>query len=232
MSNINKPLKKDKIFTIFCLKKKFLFLFLTCLKSFSLNMSSSHQVFEDFQQYDTFDSHNMQANNDLAVSYYAGGSKDFYHVMNTPQQHQQYNPAHQLPLGNLYPVNNLPQNQYLSIHPAVCFYRPPYDFYFYHVKCKEISYSIIKDLLNKVLNNTRHNVQLNENECIFIYQQQYNNRFYEVTSGIVSPSLITNYLNENVHGNIIDQNMEQEKLEFTFQRKENVEFHLTHYLNQ
>jgi hypothetical protein len=202
-------------------------------------MSSTRHYFGGLQQYDTFTSHNIQANNNtLAVSYSAGenSSQGSYHI-NTPQDtvHQQYSPVYQLPLGSLYyPVSNLPQNQcqYRPIHPANFFYRPPNDFYHYHVKCKEISPDTIKDLLNKLLNNGGHNIQLNENEYIFIYQQQYNNQFYEVTSGIVSPYSITNYLNENVHGNIIEQNMEQERLEFNFQKRENFKIHLTQYLSQ
>src|SRR4051812_6298912 len=42
-------------------------------------------------------------------------------------------------------------------HPNVFFFRPPKDFYHYHVICKEISYDEIERLLNKPSFNINEN---------------------------------------------------------------------------
>src|SRR4051794_23949536 len=204
-------------------------------------MNSTLQSSEDVQQYDTFAPapYNQQDNNVFAVSYSGESSNEGpYDVNHAPEisiHQQQYSgPAHQLPLENptvSCSINNLIQNQNKPIHPNFFYYRPPNDFYHYHVKCKETSYSTIKDLLNKLLNNKGHNVQLNENECMFFYQQQYNNIFYEITCEVVLPSSITDHLNKTVHGNSIIQNIEEERLVFTFEQKENIELHLVRYLS-
>ncbi|GBB95643.1 hypothetical protein RclHR1_25860002 [Rhizophagus clarus] len=117
-----------------------------------------------------------------------------------------------------------------SVHPPVFFFRPPNDFYHYHVICKEISNDIVACLLNKSIKEG--NVQSNENEYIFYYQQQYNNRLYQVSCEIVSPLLVNDCLCKNFLGVEFKQNMEQEHLAFTFDQKEYLEFHLKNYLSQ
>ncbi|CAB4379205.1 unnamed protein product [Rhizophagus irregularis] len=92
----------------------------------------------------------------------------------------------------------------ISIHPTTFFFRPPNDFYHYHVICEEIS------------NDT----------------QQYDNRIYQVSCGIVSPLMINNCLSKNFLGIEFQQNMEQEHLVLTFGQKEYLECHLKKYLSQ
>ncbi|CAB4443182.1 unnamed protein product [Rhizophagus irregularis] len=116
------------------------------------------------------------------------------------------------------------------VHPTVFFFRPPNDYYHYHVICKEISNDIIAYLLNKSLKE--RSVQPNENECIFYYQQQCNNRLYQVSCEIVSPLLVNNCLSKNFLGVEFQQNMEQEHIVLTFDQKEYLECHLKKYLSQ
>ncbi|PKB97116.1 hypothetical protein RhiirA5_367545 [Rhizophagus irregularis] len=78
------------------------------------------------------------------------------------------------------------------VHPTDFFFRPPNDYYHYHVVCKEISNDIVAYLLNKSLKE--YNVQFNENEGIFYYQQQYNNRLYQFTFSIVNFYIVNNLL--------------------------------------
>ncbi|GES78461.1 hypothetical protein GLOIN_2v1780507 [Rhizophagus clarus] len=118
----------------------------------------------------------------------------------------------------------------VSTHPTTFFYRPPNDFYHYHVTCKEISNDTVEHLLNKLLKES--NVQSNENKYIFYYRKQYNNRFYQVSCEIVSPLVINNCLSKNFLGIEFQQNMEQENLTLTFDQKEYLEYHLKKYLIQ
>src|SRR5688572_14962269 len=111
------------------------------------------------------------------------------------------------------------------VHPTVFFFRPPNDFYHYHVICKEITYDAIEHLLNKSLNG--NNVSFNENECTFFYQQKFNNRFYQISCEIVSPLLVNDCLSMHFLGfELQHQNMEQESLAFTFYQKAHLEDHL------
>ncbi|CAB4393624.1 unnamed protein product [Rhizophagus irregularis] len=116
------------------------------------------------------------------------------------------------------------------VHPTIFFFRPPNDYYHYHVICKEISNDIVAYLLNKSLKE--RSVQPNENECIFYYQQQCNNRLYQVSCEIVSPLLVNNCLSKNFLGVEFQQNMEQEHIVLTFDQKEYLECHLKKYLSQ
>ncbi|RGB33394.1 hypothetical protein C1646_669376 [Rhizophagus diaphanus] len=116
------------------------------------------------------------------------------------------------------------------VHPTDFFFRPPNDYYHYHVVCKEISNDIVAYLLNKSLKE--HKVQSNENEGIFYYQQQYNNQLYELSYEIVSPLLVNNCLNKNFLGFEFQQNMEQERIVLTFDQREHLECHLKKYLSQ
>jgi hypothetical protein len=129
-------------------------------------------------------------------------------------------------------ISNSDNNQpsLISTHPTTFFYRPPNDYYHYHVICKEIPNDSVEYLLNKLLKES--NVQSNENECIFYYRQQYNNRFYQVSCEIVSPLVINNCLSKNFLGIEFQQNMEQENLMLTFDQKECLEYHLKKYLSQ
>src|SRR5205814_982679 len=151
-------------------------------------------TYENSQQSYTFSS----APNVFANSYSGESSREGPYNMNyVPQTSitQQYDsPALMENQTFSFSTSNLSQNQNQLIHPNVFYYRPPNDFYHYHVRCKELSNNIIKDLLNELFKNEGLNVQLKENEWMFFYQQQYNNRFYEITCEIVSPSSITGYL--------------------------------------
>ncbi|PKC01151.1 hypothetical protein RhiirA5_365170 [Rhizophagus irregularis] len=121
----------------------------------------------------------------------------------------------------------------ISTHPTTFFFRPPNDFYHYHVICEEISNDTVEYLLNKLNKLLKEsNVQSNENECIFYYQQQYDNRIYKVSCGIVSPLVINNCLSKNFLGIEFQQNMEQEHLMLTLGQKEYLERHLKKYLSQ
>ena len=145
---------------------------------------------------------------------------DAYHV--TAAQ------SHVVPFQLLAPVINSPvqtnssTNLQITVHPTVFYFRPPRDFYHYHVNCKEIPYNEIILVLNKSLNCKFH---FNGNENIFFYQQQINNRIYQVSCEIVS-SLT---LNKSIYGIEIEQNFVQH-LAFTSDQKGNLKFHLTQYL--
>ena len=112
-------------------------------------------------------------------------------------------------------------------HPDIFFFRPPNDFYHYHVICKEISYDVIEQLLN----NPSNGFGANENECVFFYQQKCNDRFYQISCEIVSPLLVNNCLCSHFLGFEL-HNMEQEHLAFTFYQKANLENRLKQYLSQ
>ncbi|CAG8603634.1 uncharacterized protein OCT59_000952 [Rhizophagus irregularis] len=114
------------------------------------------------------------------------------------------------------------------VHPTDFFFRPPNDYYHYHVICKEISNDNVAYLLNKSLKE--RNAQ--SNEGIFYYQQQYNNQLYQVSYEIVSPLLVNNCLSKNFLGIEFQQNMEQEHLVLTFDQREYLECHLKKYLSQ
>jgi hypothetical protein len=132
---------------------------------------------------------------------------------------------------NAYVQSNSSSNlQTQPVHPTVFFFRPPNDFYHYHVICKEISNDTVAYLLNKSLKE--RNVQSNENECIFYYQQQSNYRLYQISCEIVSPLLVNNCLSKNFLGVEFQQNLEQERLVLTFDQKEYLECHLKRYLSQ
>jgi hypothetical protein len=127
-------------------------------------------------------------------------------------------------------TNSSANLQIQLIHPTIFFYRPPSDFYHYHIKCDEISNDTVAYLLNKSLKE--RNVRSNENACIFYYHQQYNNRLYQISCEIVSPLVINKCLSNKFLGIELQQNMEQENLALTFDQKEYLECHLRKYLSQ
>src|SRR5436190_9554012 len=112
--------------------------------------------------------------------------------------------------------------QITPLHSTVFFFRPPNDFYHYHVICKEIS-DTIEHLLKKLFDGKENAIQFKEDECIFFYQQKSNNQFYQISCEIVSPLLVNNCLNKNFLGfELQQQNMEEERLAFTIYQKENL----------
>ena len=103
-------------------------------------------------------------------------NEDDHHVTNAAQSQE----AVQTPVIEPAQIN----------HPNIFFFRPPNDFYHYHVICKEISYDVVEQLLNNPSNGSN----ANENECVFFYQQKCNDRFYQISCEIVSPLFVNNCL--------------------------------------
>jgi hypothetical protein len=108
------------------------------------------------------------------------------------------------------------------------FYRPPNDFCNYNVKCREIPFDLVIQLLNE-FNTNASNINFNKNEYVFFYPQQSNNRIYQVVCEMVSAPLI---MNKIVYGIELEQNTGQEQLIFTINQKENLKYHLTQYLSR
>ncbi|RIA90370.1 hypothetical protein C1645_823503 [Glomus cerebriforme] len=112
-------------------------------------------------------------------------------------------------------------------HPDQFFYNPPNDPFNYHIKCKEISFDIVIQLLNESFNGNIYFNQNNQNEYTFFYQRQSNGQIYQVVCEIVTPL----FLNKIIYGIEIDQNFGQDQLLFTFYQKENIKFYLSQYLS-
>ncbi|CAG8508577.1 8331_t:CDS:1 [Funneliformis caledonium] len=138
-------------------------------------------------------------------------------------------------VNNSTPIQTDPfGNPQIPIQPVqfnTFFFRPPNDYYQYHVNCEKISIDLILQLLNKRKENI---MQLKENKYIFFYQQRSNNQFYQfyqISCEIVSPSFINDWLNKNIYGIEFEQNMVQEQFVFTLDQEKHLEIHLSQYLN-
>ncbi|GBC08649.1 hypothetical protein RclHR1_08290003 [Rhizophagus clarus] len=105
------------------------------------------------------------------------------------------------------------------------FFQPPDDFCNYHVKCWEVSFDLVIQLLNE-LNTNSSSINFNQNEYVFFYIQQSNNRIYQVVCELVSASSI---MNKIIYSIEFEQNTGQE---FTIIQKENLKFYLTNYLSR
>jgi hypothetical protein len=172
-------------------------------------------------------SYNPQGDATLSHKSLTASNEDAYNVIAAQSQIQLPQQAVQAPV--ISPSTNLQ----IPVHPTFFFFRPPNDFYHYHVNCKEITDNI-EHLLKKLFNDKENITQFKEDEYTFFYQQKCNNRFYQVTCEIVSPLLVNNCLNKNFLGfELQQQNIEQERLAFnSFYQKENLEGHLKQYLSQ
>ena len=107
------------------------------------------QVFSDSENYQpSLASHyNPQDNDMLTVS-----------PLGQETVHSNENADHVIYAQYRSPIDNNPQIQ--PIHPTVFIYRPPNNFYHYHINCKEISYDIVESLLKKLFNDKEDVPQL------------------------------------------------------------------------
>src|SRR2546429_7786496 len=79
------------------------------------------------------------------------------------------------------------------------FFQPLYDYYIYHIMCREISLEMLLQQLNEL--------EYYNYEYTFFYQH-INQKIYQLKCKIVSPNSIIQHLNRLIHG--IDSQQQQD----------------------